>query len=313
MEGVIDHHAHLLAVCARETMPYDPKDPASISAAHREMAARGVTPTDDDRSFDEPNLERAFLDGLRHAATLGIAEITEAGLRSHEHLDTLLHLRSHGPLPVKVRILVASGLAERAMPQRTGDDEVEVIGVKFYADGWLGPRTCAVTEPFEDGERDRGVLFLEAEKLARRARPFAEAGWQIATHAIGDRAIEAVLDAYERIWGTDVASAAPRIEHAQVLNADLISRMAEMGVVACIQPCFAVSDTPAALAGLGPERAGSSYAWDRLLDAGVRVITGSDFPIEPLDPAVGLERLVSGAPISAGLPEQVARDLLTRL
>lgn len=310
MEGVIDHHAHLLAVCAQEQVPYDFRDPASIAAAHREIAARGVTPTDDDRPFAESDLERAFLDGLRHAATLGISEITEAGLRSHEHLDTLLHLRSHGPLPTKVRVLIASGLAERSMPKRTGDDQVEVIGVKFYADGWLGPRTCAVNEPFEDGDRDRGVLFLEAQALARRARPFADAGWQIATHAIGDRAIEAVLDAYEMIFGADCRAAAPRIEHAQVLNADLISRMSEMGVVACIQPCFAVSDTPAALAALGERRAHDAYAWDRLLAAGVQVIAGSDFPIEPLDPQIGLDRLVSGAPISPALPREVAEGLM---
>lgn len=311
LTGVIDHHAHLLAVCARESMPYDPHDPASIAAVHREIAERGATPVDDDRPFDEPDLESAFRDGLRHAADLGIAEITEAGLRSHAHLDALLHLRSHGDLPVRVRILVASGLAERAMPQRTGDDQVEVIGVKFYADGWLGPRTCALREPFDDGPRDRGVLFLEAQALARRATPFAERRWQIATHAIGDRAIEAVLDAYEMIWGTEVHAAAPRIEHAQVLNADLISRMAEMGVVACIQPCFAVSDAQAAVEALGEERAHRSYAWDRMLAAGVRVISGSDFPIEPLDPQIGLQRLIDGAPISAPLPAETAMALLT--
>jgi predicted amidohydrolase YtcJ len=186
-----------------------------------------------------------------------------------------------------------------------------VLGVKFYADGWLGPRTCACSLPFADvgGGDDDGILFLDAATLARRAAPYAEAGWQLATHAIGDRAIEAVLDAYASMFGSPAAcrQAAPRIEHAQVLRPDLIERMAEWGVVACIQPSFAFSDAEAAtsaLAGRFPE----AYRWDHLLEAGVRVIAGSDYPIETLDPVVGLERLTSGP---RPLAEAVALRLMT--
>ncbi|MDQ3305525.1 MAG: amidohydrolase family protein, partial [Actinomycetota bacterium] len=139
-----------------------------------------------------------------------------------------------------------------------------------------------------------GVAFLDADTLASRADPFAEAGWTIATHAIGDRAIEAVLDGYERLYGSDCAEAAPRIEHAQVLAPDLVRRMAELGVVACVQPCFAVADAATARAGLGSERWEDAYRWDTLLDTGVRVITGSDFPLAPLAPLAGLQCLLTG-------------------
>jgi predicted amidohydrolase YtcJ len=173
---------------------------------------------------------------------------------------------------------------------REGDDRLEIEGVKFYADGWLGPRTCAMHLEFTD-EEDRGLLFLDALTLARRAEPFALRGWRVATHAIGDRAIEEVLDAYDHIYGADCAAAAPRIEHAQVLEPRLVTRMAEMGVVACIQPGFAHADEDTARRGLGKARMEHAYNWNELLEAGVPVITGSDYPIDALDPVQGLQRL----------------------
>jgi predicted amidohydrolase YtcJ len=146
--------------------------------------------------------------------------------------------------------------------------------------------------------------------------PFAEAGWTVATHAIGDRAITEVLDAYEKVYGRDCAEAAPRIEHAQVLNDELVRRMASLGVVACIQPGFAVSDAADARRALG-ERSEEAYRWQSLLDAGVPVVAGSDHPVESLSPMVGLHRLVTGSfedgrsPGAPTLPLDVALGLLT--
>jgi predicted amidohydrolase YtcJ len=233
--------------------------------------------------------------GLHQARELGLVQITEAGMNDWGYLESLLQIRARlGELPVRVRLLVASGIADVKRMQPTGDPWLEIEGVKFYADGWVGPRTCALDQVFSDDEdAGRGVLFLDADTLASRADPFAEAGLTIATHAIGDRAIAAVLDAYEKIFGSDCAAAAPRIEHAQVLNDELITRMANLGVVACIQPGFAVADAADARRALGG-RWEDAYRWDALLDAGVRVIGGSDHPIESLSPMIGLHRLVTG-------------------
>jgi predicted amidohydrolase YtcJ len=178
------------------------------------------------------------------------------------------------------------------MPERLGDAWLDVAGVKFYADGWLGPRTCALSADFHDEPGNEGLLFEPPEHLARRIEPFANAGWTIATHAIGDRAIESVLDAYERVYGDDCATASPRIEHAQLLRPDLVARMAALGVVACIQPGFALDDAAQARAGLGDEWP-LAYRWSALLDAGVRVVTGSDYPIDDLEPLRGLAKLMS--------------------
>jgi predicted amidohydrolase YtcJ len=310
--GFVDHHAHLLVARARTRDRFgEPGDVESVAARHRDLAARGLSPTDEEPVQPEAtDLGTVFAGALAEAAALGLTEITEASMGNPAHLDALLRLREHGPLPLRVKVPVSSGLAEREGVRRTGDPWVEVIGVKFYADGWLRPRTCALCAPFADGPRDRGILFLESEALALRAAPFAEQGWQIATHAIGDRAIEAVLDAYERIWGSDCRVTAPRIEHAQVLAPDLIARMAAMGVVACIQPGFAQADSQDALEALG-ERARDAYSWDALLAAGVRVISGSDYPIEALSPLDGVRRLVAGAPVSAPLPIDTALSLMT--
>ena len=300
--GFVDHHVHLLRVAAGARPPYDLADPASIAAFHRDIAARGSSPMDQppEPSADGP-LDERIAAGLRMAAAAGIVQITEAGVVDPRHLDALTALRDQGPLPLRVRVLLASGLAE-AEPsrlRRTGDAWFDVVGVKFYADGWLGPGTCALCDPFSDPGDDLGVLFQDAAELARRITPAADAGFTVATHAIGDRAIEAVLDAYDAVFGDDCSAAAPRIEHAQVMQPELIERMAAMGVVACIQPSFAVSDSATAVRRLGRQRAAMSYRWDLMDAAGVRMISGSDFPIEPIEPLTGFQHLVTGKPLDA--------------
>ncbi|MEA3054603.1 MAG: hypothetical protein QOD30_35 [Actinomycetota bacterium] len=290
--GFVDHHTHLLRVSHPSVYG---RRHESITAFHRDVQERGSTPMDElERPLVVDDGLRGDLErGLHEARDLGLVEITEAGMIDWAYLDALRDLRQRDVLPVRVRILVASGVADLKRMQRTGDPWLEIIGVKLYADGWVGPRTCAMCQPFADEPDNDGVLFLDADTLARRADPYAEAGWTVATHAIGDRGIENVLDAYEKVFGADCAAAAPRVEHAQVLNPDLIRRMADMGVVACIHPGFAVSVAASARRGLG-DRWEDAYRWDLLLDAGVSVIAGSDFPIEPLSPLVGLQRLVTG-------------------
>jgi predicted amidohydrolase YtcJ len=225
------------------------------------------------------------------------------GIRDWRYLDALDALQAAGPLPARLRVYLASGLAAGSSPaelaaRRAACDGpwVRLEGIKFYADGWLGPRTCAVGRHFADAP-DAGLLFLDGPALARRIRPLAEAGWRIATHAIGDRAVAAVLDGYDLAWDGDraaLAVARPRIEHASLLSAELIDRMAETGVATCLQPSFAVSDAAQLRPALGPDRLALAYPWAPLLAAGVPVVAGSDYPVETLEPLVGLARLVGG-------------------
>jgi predicted amidohydrolase YtcJ len=301
--GFADRHAHLLQESAGIALTVEP---VAVGAFHREVAASGRTPMD----LAEPPpagplswLAGRLRAGLARAAAAGLTEITEMGIRDWRYLDALDALQAAGPLPARLRVYLASGLAagspaaELAARRSASDGPwVRLEGVKFYADGWLGPRTCAVCRDFADTP-DAGLLFLDGPALARRITPLAQAGWRIATHAIGDRAVAAVLDAYELTWGGDraaMAAARPRIEHASLLSAELVARMAETGVTACIQPSFAVTDAPQLGPALGPGRRALAYPWAPLLAAGVSVVAGSDYPVEALEPLVGLARLVGG-------------------
>lgn len=258
---------------------------------HLRCAGRGISPVDEPDSTARNGLADRLLAGLTWAASTGLVEIWEAGIRDWALADALADLRNTGPLPVRVRLLVAAGLAGTGLRARLGDPWLDFAGIKFYADGWLGSRTCAVSQPFHDEPGNSGLLFEASDHLARRIEPFANAGWTIATHAIGDLAIESVLGAYEQVFGVGCKTARPRIEHAQLLREDLIWRMAENGVVACIQPGFAADDArhvDQALGGGWP----AAYRWSSLLAAGVPVICGSDYPIDDLEPLKGLQKLL---------------------
>lgn len=300
--GFVDHHAHLLRDAAGVGFPPTPQ---AVRDFHRELGEQGRSPMDvldPAGPLAAPDLGDRLMAGLHGAAATGLVEITEMGLRSWAYLDALTAQQARGPLPCRVRIYVASGLADKSglaeLDARRADcgPWVRLEGIKFYADGWLVPRTCALCQDFAD-VRGNGVLFADAPTLARRIRPFVERGWRVATHAIGDRAVAAVLDAYDIAFDRDaaeVAKAAPRIEHASVLPAELIARMADSGVVACIQPSFAVTDAGELSPALGSERAGRAYPWTELARRGVALLAGTDYPIEVLDPLPSLARLVNG-------------------
>jgi len=312
--GFVDHHAHLLRDAAG--VPFPPTRQA-VRDLHDTVAAQGRTPMDVlDPAADlaKPDLGDRLAAGLRRAAAAGLVEITEMGLRRWAYVDALTAEQEAGPLPCRVRIYLASGLADE-----TGAAELDarradcgpwalLEGIKFYADGWLVPRTCALRQDFADAPGN-GVLFMDAQALARRIEPFARRGWRLATHAIGDRAVETVLDAYDLVFDSDpaaIAAAAPRVEHASVLPADLIARMAGRGVVACIQPSFALTDAGDLGPALGPGRAARAYPWTELAEAGVAMLAGTDYPIEVLEPLPGLARLVSGRSGRAGFTSAAA-------
>jgi predicted amidohydrolase YtcJ len=305
--GFVDHHCRVIANALGRH-----REPSDVGAWHRLVLERWSTPLDE----AVPPLELhdgtrgAIERALHRAREVGLVQITEVAVDTPTILEALLELRAkHGELPVRVRLLLASGIAEPKKMLRTGDPWLEVEGVVFAADGWLSTRTAALARAYDDDDdAGLGVLFLDADKLASRIDPFAEGGWTVATHAIGDRAITTVLDAYEKVYGSDCAAAAPRIEHAQVLSSELIARIASLGVVVCIQPGAAAADLPFARTALG-DRAEAAYRWDELRSAGVPLLTGSD--TEPLAPLVGMERLCAGGNGAVTFDVDTALALMT--
>src|SRR5262249_54825769 len=129
-------------------------------------------------------------------------------------------------------------------------------------------------------------------------------------------AVETVLDGYELAWGGDrraLAAAAPRIEHGSVLSMELGSRIAELGVAVCIQPSFAVTDAAEVPVALGADRTALAYPWANLAALGAGLLAGTDYPIEVIEPLVGLARLVNGRSSRPGFETAGAAPAHSRL
>jgi predicted amidohydrolase YtcJ len=182
--------------------------------------------------------------------------------------------------------------------------------VKFYLDGALGSRGAALHAPYNDEPNQTGLLLIEPAELEKRARDLMERGYQVAVHAIGDRADTLALDSLSKAAAdAKVEDRRNRIEHAQILRREDIPRFAQLGIIASMQPTHATSDMPWAELRLGKERIGGAYAWKSLLDAGAHLAFGSDFPVEDSNPLLGLyaartRQDAKGNPPGGWLPEQ---------
>jgi len=179
-------------------------------------------------------------------------------------------------------------------PLHHDSGRLHVESVKFFADGALGSRGAALLEEYADAPGNRGLLLHSADQFREHVRAATRAGFQVNTHAIGDRANRLVLDAYEAVMADcDAPMRRPRIEHAQILHPDDKARFGNLGVISSVQPLFATSDMGWVEARLGADRLDGAYAWKSLQDAGAHLALGSDAPVEPIDPIQGFHAAVT--------------------
>ena len=168
--------------------------------------------------------------------------------------------------------------------------------MKIFADGALGSKTAAMIAPYEGEPDNVGIVVTDKEEMLERAREAAAGGLSLTVHAIGDRANHDVLDVYEQLRRDEVGRPGPhprhRIEHVQVLHPGDLNRLAELNVIASMQPIHATSDMVMADRYWG-ERARFSYAWRTMWDSGALVVFGSDAPVERIDPLPGLHAAVT--------------------
>ncbi len=190
---------------------------------------------------------------------------------------------------------------------------------KLYGDGALGSRGAALLEDYSDDPGNRGLLFLEADALQEQIDKVLACGFQVGVHAIGDRANRVVIDAMEASMAAHPDNPGRhRVEHAQILHPDDLARFAPLGIIAAMQPTHATSDMYWAEDRVGPVRILGGYAWQTLLDSGARLAFGSDFPVEAVDPRLGLYAAVTrqdleGWPGGGWYPdERVAREVALR-
>jgi hypothetical protein len=162
-------------------------------------------------------------------------------------------------------------------PRATKDGRITTRAIKMYEDGALGSRGAALFEPYADAPDTTGLVRTPPDTIRATLVKAKAAGIQVATHAIGDRGNSIILDLY----GEQKAEGLRwRIEHSQIVRPVDIPRFAKLGVIASMQPSHAIGDLHFAPARLGDARLDGAYAWKGMLDAGVRVVGGSDAPVE---------------------------------
>jgi hypothetical protein len=260
-------------------------------------------------------IERLLTAALRELLGAGLTSVHDAGAGA-DVLEAYRRLALEDRLPLRVYAMIDGQVPRRDLVRQmavwSATPEIgrlTVRAVKLYADGALGSRGAALSEPYADAPSTTGLLLTPPDELRERIRIVARAGFQPAVHAIGDRACAAVLADFAAL-GPDLALAVrPRVEHLQILLPRDVPLLASAYAVASMQPTHATSDAPWAVRrlGAGTARLSGAYAWRRILDQGVPLAFGSDFPVESFDPRLGLYAAETRLPAGASepfLPEQ---------
>ncbi len=240
-------------------------------------------------------LEKAMLLSQAECLASGLTQVHDMGIEARE-LEILKKLNQEGKLKLRVYANhwgnienLAEALKEGPIvPTDPQKDRLTVRGVKLMADGALGSRGAALLEPYHDDPKNQGKLILSEAELSQRVVMAHQAGFQLAIHAIGDRANRLVLDTFRVVLGPKAEKMRPRLEHAQVLAPADLLRLGPEHVIASMQPTHATSDMPWAEERLGPERIKGAYAWQTLLTKGATIAAGSDAPVEDISAVLGL-------------------------
>lgn len=251
-----------------------------------------------ERAIPEPTF--AQIKARVHAAAqqiarLGLTEIHDAGA-SGPTILAVRELIDEKRFPIRLYAMLSDDdallrqwFADGPLIEYGG--RLTVRSVKAYADGALGSRGAALLAPYSDDPGNSGLMIATPEHIEDVARRALAAGFQVNTHAIGDRGVRNVIDAYERAGVTGKYRF--RVEHLQVIAPDDVPRLVQRGIIASMQPTHATSDMYWAEQRLGPERVKGAYAWRTVLNAGGRLALGSDFPVEEVNPFHGIYAAVT--------------------
>lgn len=208
-----------------------------------------------------------------------------------QHVRLMETLSIEGKLPIRVyNFLTPDGFESLALygPGVSPGALIETRAVKIYMDGALGSRGAALNAPYADQPDTTGLMLRGEDETMELFEEALKRDIQIAVHAIGDKANSLALDWMEKALEDKYPGSDPRwrIEHAQILSPDDISRFAKLDVIASMQPSHAIGDLHFAASRLGDARLSGAYAWRTLLDAGTVIAAGSDAPVEVGDPLI---------------------------
>ncbi|TET58933.1 amidohydrolase [Candidatus Bathyarchaeota archaeon] len=293
--GVINSEAMRQAGITKETQPpeggrididHGTKMPNGIL---RENALDLVFKVLPERSRE--NLTETILQASQKMIEEGITTVHWI-ISSGKELRTLQRLIDQNKLPIRIYAMIPveylDNLVELGITTGFGDDRIRIGSVKILADGSLGARTAALKDPYTDSPKTKGMLLYSERQLKKFIEKAHNANLQLAIHAIGDKTIEIILHTLKKILQKNPnLNHRHRLEHASVLNPNLIQEMKEINMIASVQPHFIISDFWVADR-LGESRARWTYALKSMFKEGIVMIGGSDAPVEPVSPILGM-------------------------
>ncbi|QKX18472.1 amidohydrolase [Microbulbifer sp. YPW1] len=254
-----------------------------------------------ERVIPQPDLqeEKAALGtAFELALSLGLTGVHDAGVEK-QTLEAYRQLAAEKAIPLRIYPMISGD--DKHLPELLDagyvgapDEKLYVRSIKVYADGALGSRGAALLQPYHDRPGEKGLLIHQKDALLKQIKMAADNKFQVNVHAIGDRANHIVLDIFHTLnKENDQKPFRHRIEHAQVLTLEDIEQFPTLNLIASMQPVHATSDKNMAGDRLGKERLEGAYAWRKFLNQGTKIASGSDFPVEPVNPLFGLHAAVT--------------------
>ncbi len=247
-------------------------------------------------------VKRAVMAAIADGQRWGLTGVHDAG-SDETVLSVYDELGKSGQMNFRMYAMISGGRTESPMLDRLiaagpksalYDGTLWVRSIKLYSDGALGSRGAALLDPYSDDAKNNGLLVSDPKFIEAIAVKALKAGFQVNTHAIGDRGNRVTLDAYEAaLKQVPVADHRFRIEHAQILNYADVPRFAQLGVIPSMQASHQTSDMYWAGTRLGVHRLPGAYAWRALLNTGVVIPNGSDFPVEYVNPLISFHAAIA--------------------
>jgi predicted amidohydrolase YtcJ len=257
-------------------------------------------------SSSDEETDKALQTGMQYLSSNGVTSVHAVDAGSYA--DAIVRLRNNGKLIIRVYAMTPvsawESLKNKIESEGKGDKWIKYDGVKGFVDGSLGSHTAAFIEPYTDMPSDSGFFVNSEEDLYSWISNSDRAGLQVSIHAIGDKAINFLLNTYERTEQENgPGDRRFRIEHAQHIAPADIERFAKLNVIASMQPYHAIDDGRWAVEVIGPERIKTTYAFKSLFDAGATVAFGSDWPVAPATPLEGIYAAVTRRTLDDRNPE----------
>lgn len=275
----------------------DSREPSGVLRDNAMGLVSVIIPAPTDGDIESAVL--AALGELRRHGVTSVQDMEGSGGPVRRALLRLYQRLAHsGRLTVRIRLYAPltswSDLAQVGVEVGFGDDWVQIGSLKDFMDGSLGSSTAKMFQPYQSDPSSTGLFVRPRSKLQSDIAAADRAGLAVAVHGIGDRANAELLDVFAEVAATNgPRDRRFRIEHVQHVRMEEMSRFAKLGVVASMQPYHAIDDGRWAEGRIGPERCATSYAFRSLLDAGARVAFGSDWPVAPVSPLLGIDAAVN--------------------